>query len=469
MSSNGIKQGDDYENVAVCTRDPNWRLERWDDLTPDVLPGTHLAQADQLLVRRGTRPADPSWELADGSYGDWQVYTRTEEWADGTPPSGSAVMGEVTANPGVYPNVIFCAQGLRTDTMRTDVPFRVAPRYQGLWAEEAVPVPPGEAAELRSTARSTNGTSRRIEIGIVDTGIAQGHYFEPFLESVVPERWLVSAESGDHPDLDGNGQVESPAGHGTFVSGVIRQIEPNVRLHIIRAVGRQGAVSDSTLAQRIDDLVTGLRAIDVELDILNLSLGAWTHDDYQPLLTGDRLARLPGRTLVVAAAGNLESRRKFWPAAMERVVSVGSVISDGSHWARAEYSNYGDWVSAVAHDGAERIPGELSTGSQTSTYFTNFPPGSEHPEYAGWARWRGTSFTAPVVVGRIAQMMMSGKLMTAEEAWQRLREEGRNGGHKPPPDFPNAVFVADSPAGATATSARQSRASKARARAAREG
>lgn len=447
MTANGIKQGADYENVAVCTKDPTWTLERWEDLTPDVLPGTHLAQADELLVRRGPQPdLGPQWKPAAG-YGDVQVYRRAGDWSDGRPPSGAEVMSKVTANAGVYPNVIFCAQGLRTSREREDIPFRVAPRYQGLWAEEAEPVSPGES--VPNVGRQARGDGRRIEIGIVDTGIAQGHYLNPELESVVPQRWLVSAESGDHPDLDGNGEIESPAGHGTFVGGVIAQIEPQVRLHIIRAVGRQGAVSDSTLADRIEALIG---SIDVELDILNLSLGAWTHDDYQPLLVGDRLSRLPGRTLVVAAAGNLESRRKFWPAAMERVVSVGSVIADGDYWARAEYSNYGEWVSAVAHDGGVRVPGGRSSGSQISTYFTNFP--AARPEYTGWAHWRGTSFTAPKVAGRIAQRMIRDDLRTAEEAWQRLRDDSRASGHKAPPDFPNAVFVADEDPRAAASRSR---------------
>jgi hypothetical protein len=439
VGPNGVKQGSDYENVAVCTNDPNWRLGSWDELTPDLLPGTHLARADQLLVRRGARPTDPGWERDDSSYGDWDVYSRARDWTDGTPPSGSEVMREVTDHPGIYPDVIFCTQGLRTARERADIPFRVAPRYQGLWAEEAQPL--GEYEQLPKAPPPPGATGRPIEIGVVDTGVAQGQYLNPYLEPMVPERWRFGSESDDPPDLDGNGRIESPAGHGTFVGGAVAQIEPNVRLHIIRAVGRQGAVSDSVLADRIGALMDAVRAMGVELDILNLSLGAWTHDDYQPLLTGDRLARLPSRTLVVAAAGNLDSQRKFWPAAMERVVAVGAMIRDGDTWARAEYSNYGDWVDAIAWDGGTRVPGKRSTGSQLSTFYTGFPAGAAKPEFSGWAHWRGTSFTAPKVVGRIAQVMTRDKLMTAEEAWQRVREESR--GEERLPDFPNAAFVTD--------------------------
>jgi hypothetical protein len=346
-------------------------------------------------------------------------------------------MREVTANAGVYPDAIFCTQGVRVDRERTDIPFRVAPRYQGLWAEEAQPIGPGQRAPARMA--EPDG-ARRVEIGIVDTGIAQGQYASPDLDESVLERWRFDSESGDPPDVDGNGRIESPAGHGTFVGGAIRLIEPNVRLHVLRAVGRQGAVSDSVLAERIGALVDALATMGIELDILNLSLGGWTHDDYQPLMTGERLARLPSRTLVVAAAGNLDSRRPFWPAAMERVVAVGAMISDGDTWARAEYSNYGGWVDAVAWDGGTRVPGKLSTGSQTSTFYANFPPGARRPEFNGWAHWRGTSFTAPKIAGRIAQIMVRDNLRTAEEAWQRLREACAG---DPLPDFPNAVLVGE--------------------------
>lgn len=454
MSATGNGQGGDYDNVAVCTKDPHWRLERWEDLTPDILPGTHLAKADQLLVRRGAeRNLGPGWEPDDTyrgvtAYGGVTVYRRTEPDAV-EPPSGVPVMREVNPSAGVEPNIIYCTQGLRDRGSEPEgVSFRVAPRYQGVWAVEAEPLSEGDAAAAEAAAvpraderlTSQEGEGRApVEIGIVDTGIAQGPFLGEFLERTIAPQWLVNSASSDLPDPDGNRRIESPAGHGTFVSGVIAQIEANVRIHIIRAVGRYGAVSDVALAQAIDELVAAVGATGTELDILNLSLGAWTYDDRQPLLVGDRIAQLSGRTLVVAAAGNLESQRKFWPAAIGRVVSVGAVIEDDGYWEPAEYSNYGEWVNAVAPDGARRIPGgKPSEGGQDSTYFANFPPGEETSRYNGWARWRGTSFTAPTVVGRIAKTMVDDNLMTAQEAWQRVRDTSERA---PSYKFPNAVVV----------------------------
>jgi hypothetical protein len=67
------------------------------------------------------------------------------------------------------------------------------------------------------------------------------------------------------------------------------------------------------------------------------------------------------------------------------------------------------------------VPGARSEGGQESTYFTNFPPGDPHPRYRGWARWRGTSFTAPKVAAMIAKQMVDQDLTTAQEGWERLR------------------------------------------------
>jgi subtilisin family serine protease len=342
---------------------------------------------------------------------------------------------------GVSPNAIYCSQGLRDRNAESaDIPFRVAPRYQGLWFEEAKPLSRKETddhmAGLQKVARPKSSRRGAVNIGVIDTGIAQGPFLNTFLEDVVPPHYLVAAASADPPDPDGNGTVESPAGHGTFVTGVIAQAKERVRVHVVRAVGRQGAVSDLQLAEAIDELVRTLRREAIELDILNLSLGGWTYDDRRPLLTGDRIDRLPGSTLVVAAAGNMESQRRFWPAAMERVVGVGAVVKDGPAYSRAEYSNYGGWIDAVAHDGGVHVPGGRSTGAQTSTFYTAFPPG-HRAKYTGWAKWRGTSFTTPHVAARIAQRMLADNLRTAQEAWERIRRDA----DAAPPDFPNAVRV----------------------------
>jgi len=76
-------------------------------------------------------------------------------------------------------------------------------------------------------------------------------------------------------------------------------------------------------------------------------------------------------------------------------VSVGSVEAHG----RAHYSNFGPWVRACA-------PGT----DLTSTFFTKFegkagpvPNGPDPDDFTGWAKWTGTSFSAPVVVAALVR------------------------------------------------------------------
>jgi len=342
------------------------------------------------------------------------------------PPSGAPVM-EACADPAVQPNAIYCTQGLRSVTVGSAwraIPFRVAPRYQGAGAEAA----PAATPELpASPTASRQQVTRRIDIGVIDTGIAP----DPFLTTWLGERIAPTAD-GDDPDVDGNGEIESPAGHGTFVAGAMALCEPSIRVHVVRAVDRQGAVSDSDL---VAALVRLREKVGDRIDILNLSLGAWTYDNAAPRDVTNMLADVPAHTVVLAAAGNLESSRVFWPAAMPSVIGVGAVIRNGTGWLRAEYSNHGAWVDAVAHDGGVFAgAGKDATGAQVSAYFSGIAG------FEGWAAWRGTSFTTPKVSGRIAHLMAE-RDIDAPEAWRQLKAACAPA--EPHADFPNAVFVAD--------------------------
>jgi subtilisin family serine protease len=429
MTPTEILLGDDYTGVAVCkSDDARWQLPAWEALSDELLPQTHLVKLDEVLVAGDADPG-PGWvhDPAVALPGT-RLYRRappTEVTA--APPSGVPVM-EACADPAVQPNAIYCAQGLRVvaerDRAGRRIPFRVAPRYQGIGSEAA----PAVAPPLPPPAPAARA-GRVIDVGVVDTGIAQDPNINAFLRACITED---SAADGDTPDYDGDGKVESPAGHGTFVAGAIALCEPRVRIHVVRAVDRQGAVSDSDLAAA---LVRLRERVGDRLDILNLSLGAWTYDDAAPRDVARLLGKLPDHTVVLSAAGNLQSSRVFWPAAMERVIGVGAVIRAGTGWRRAEYSNHGRWVDAVAHDGGVAAgAGQDSTGAQVSAYYM------EVGAFDGWASWRGTSFTTPKVAGRIARLMAE-RDVDAPEAWRQLKAACAPA--EPHADFPNAVFVPD--------------------------
>jgi subtilisin family serine protease len=137
-----------------------------------------------------------------------------------------------------------------------------------------------------------------------------------------------------------------------------------------------------------------------------MSFGTNLLDD-EPGIFGEQLMQRLGSSLGVAAAGNQATCRPYFPAALPGVVGVGALAADGKAW----FSNFGGWVDACA-------PGV----DVVSTFFNDFTEslgGVEGRRYLEWARWSGTSFSAPKVAAVLAQdMYLYGG--TAQQAWKRL-------------------------------------------------
>ena len=117
------------------------------------------------------------------------------------------------------------------------------------------------------------------------------------------------------------------------------------------------------------------------------------------------------RTYQVRSAGNDSCCRPTYPAALPGVVGVGALGPCGP----APFTNHGPWVRACA-------PGTDIVDS----FFLEWN-GSEQPlsggpdpdDFHGWARWSGTSFSAPIVAGVLArEMLLNG--CTAQEAVGRV-------------------------------------------------
>jgi subtilisin family serine protease len=137
------------------------------------------------------------------------------------------------------------------------------------------------------------------------------------------------------------------------------------------------------------------------VDVINLSAGGTTVDR-APMLAFEvfheqHLSRFPD-VVLVAAAGNNAEDVPFWPAAADWATGVGALAADGRH--RAWFSNFGDsadvWARGEAHVNA------FASGLYT---YDEPPRAGAREVFSGMARWSGTSFAAPVVVGLVAARM----------------------------------------------------------------
>ncbi|HEX2028845.1 MAG TPA: S8 family serine peptidase [Nitriliruptorales bacterium] len=265
------------------------------------------------------------------------------------------------------------------------------PHYQ------PVPAPPSQVDNLSWPALPD--PDEFVRIHVLDSGVNR------------QQQWLQQRHWGDSEpdqvDTDEDGRRDDAAGHGTFVAGIITRLASYATVRVLDVLDGRGWVSEEAVAHRIDELPAA--------NILNLSFGGFTYRNRPPELLKRAilhwLDRNPG-SVVVAAAGNTSVGRRFWPAAMRRVIAVAAV----DRLARpADFTNYGTdddrWVDACA----------LADNVQST--FITFPPDAAPRDDAfhGWANWSGTSFAAPVVVAAIARRMQaSGYTITPEQAWRQL-------------------------------------------------
>ena len=139
-----------------------------------------------------------------------------------------------------------------------------------------------------------------------------------------------------------------------------------------------------------------------------MSFGAFLPHD-QSTLFRETLVSLLGGALGVAAAGNQQTCRPYFPAAFPEIVGVGALAADGRAW----FSNFGPWVDACA-------PGV----DVVSTFFVDVaePAFGRHAErrFEGFARWSGTSFSAPKVAAALAQAAYLDGTATPADVWQRV-------------------------------------------------
>lgn len=249
----------------------------------------------------------------------------------------------------------------------------------------------------------------RVTVAVVDTGVSLGHAeFQRKLLSGYDSVELGLGKIGPDTTLvgDSHGSDFAPSddvGHGSHVAGVIGaqgwQVPPGVGgkslLLPIRVLAGALGANDRTVTGvgAIGDIDAGLKvAVDLGADVINMSFGtpesAVDDDAPRPHRSVIEYAAQRG-CVMVAAAGNSGRRERFFPAASDHVIAVGSVGADRR---RSEFSTYGDHVAISA-------PGEdvVNVGRR------------------GYRSSTGTSHAAPFVAG-VAALLMARARRRAQHA-----------------------------------------------------
>lgn len=265
--------------------------------------------------------------------------------------------------------------------------------------EPEVLLPRRTTAPWPPVAPSRNRISDRdrVRVAVVDTGLwtaAVGSAESPWLE-----KGEVVADATDEEHVD-PAKIHPYAGHGTFVAGVVRCIAPDARVEVEGVLTHGGAVYESEIVEQLQEAIDD----DDRPQIISISAGTHTRGDFASLgfAMFGRANRLSDRDdiVVVAAAGNDGNTERFWPAAFDWVVSVGSVDPDGKV---SDFSNHGkDWVDVYAR-GRDHV-----NAFPKGTYTCYEPPNvGEVRQFDGLAQWSGTSFSTPLVAGLIAAHMQA--------------------------------------------------------------
>ncbi|WIM97206.1 S8 family serine peptidase [Actinoplanes oblitus] len=238
-------------------------------------------------------------------------------------------------------------------------------------------------------AWQTTTGSDRVTVAVVDSGVNQvGDLRDKLLPGF------------DFFNYDDDPTDTGSFPHGTVVASLIAGASNNgsglagvcwqCQILPVRVMGPDGSGYDSDIAQGV------IYAVDNGAQIINLSLGGFEND---PVLAR-AVAYANGRgVLVVAAAGNEDTTRRSYPAALPDVLAVGGTdtVQGGNN--RVYFSNYSssrdNWVDVAA---PAITAGMLSKGRGTPWYCYNGTTDSRCL-YRGKYMVRGTSFSSPLVAG----------------------------------------------------------------------
>jgi hypothetical protein len=307
------------------------------------------------------------------------------------------------------------------------------------------------------------GGPRRVVVAVLDTGVRSHPWLDispypwktdpndgfvqvdPTIQAGIKTDSAAAAGFGDQPRLPISGEWDTPVsddpllgelneatGHGTFISGIVRQVAPEAQVLSIRIMHSDGIVYEGDLLVALALLAGQIAAAQSGgmtgmVDVVSLSFGYFDECaadiGYNSALWKIIHMLLELGVAVVAASGNYSTSRRFFPAAFSLQTSPLPVIAAGAlnpNASRALFSDGGRWAWAWASGAAviSTFPDDINGSRMPEVRLPAHPHNATPPGlpadreafdpdnyHGGFASWSGTSFSAPLIAAQLAAQL----------------------------------------------------------------
>ncbi|SDJ72872.1 S8 family peptidase [Nonomuraea jiangxiensis] len=274
----------------------------------------------------------------------------------------------------------------------------------------------------------------RITVVTLDTGVAKHHpWFRPVTDhdaflSVDPDGQrqiedthpayadrdiarLVGYEDLGLPANPLLGMLNTHAGHGLMLAGLVAQIAPDARVLMYKVMHSDGIVPGEALHAALDRLLWRLDHGE-PVDVLCCAFGGFSEaGDAAMQALFDKVNQLRARgVIVVNAAGNYATTRPFYLAALSETAVSGpplapmiGVAAKNPDGTIAIFSNEHPAVRWRAPGAmvVSTFPPQFQ-GAQNAALTTGERASLDVDAVGPFCAWSGTSFAAPIVAGCIA-------------------------------------------------------------------
>jgi subtilisin family serine protease len=209
-------------------------------------------------------------------------------------------------------------------------------------------------------------------------------------------------------------QIGRATGHFTFIAGRIHQNAPDADVLAMRVLHPDNVCYEADLLLALWMLVARVEQ-GGHVDVVSLSIGGYVEDDSEAAwhLREVVTALTDLGVVVVAAAGNDATTRRFYPAALAEddplVLGVGALNPDGTE---AWFSNAGAYVTveATGANVLSTFPTSLrgARGARLLTGSGSRQTADPDSFTSGFAIGSGTSYAAPEVAAELAVELAGG-------------------------------------------------------------